>query len=72
MSRINDLIVMDKNGGADEALKQIYQFNKNRIYVGYQKKSLLDNLVNSPRVMQNKEITRLSFPSISEIANHLR
>ncbi len=66
MSRINDLIVMDKNGRADEALKQIYQFNKNRIYVGYQKKSLLDNLVNSPRVMQNKQITRLSFPSISE------
>ena len=66
MSSINDLIVMDKNGRADEALKQIYQFNKNRIYVGYQKKLLLDNLVNSPRVMQNKQKMRLSFPSISE------
>ncbi len=72
MSRINDLIVMNKNGRADEALKQIYQFNKNRIYVGYQKKFTLDDLVNSPRVMQNKQITVYHFHLFQKIANHLR
>ncbi|MBA2268125.1 MAG: CBS domain-containing protein, partial [Nitrosopumilus sp.] len=66
ISSVNDLIVMDKNSRADLALKQIYRFNKNRIYVGYQKKSILDNLVNSTRVMQIKETEPLSFPSISE------
>ncbi len=33
MSPIDDLVIMDENDMADEALKQMYQLNKNRVYV---------------------------------------
>lgn len=55
MSPVEDLIVMNKYNRADEALKQIYQFNKNRIYVSYQKRSTLNDLIKNNLIIQNKE-----------------
>ena len=34
MSPVDDLIIMNKSDRADEALRQMYQRNKNRVYVG--------------------------------------
>ncbi|MDQ2684381.1 MAG: hypothetical protein M3Y25_00890, partial [Thermoproteota archaeon] len=34
MTPVNDLVIMDKNDRADEALRQMYQRNINRVYVG--------------------------------------
>lgn len=34
MTPVNDLVIMDKNDRADEALRQMYQRNMNRVYVG--------------------------------------
>jgi Zn-dependent protease len=55
MTSANELLIMDKNSRADEALKQLYQLNKNRVYVGYHKNSLLNQLIKNNSVMRNEE-----------------
>ena len=50
MTPINDLVIMNKNDRADEALRQMYQRNKNRVYVG---SSLYKNkMINGGETMQ--------------------
>jgi len=63
MTPVNDLIIMDKNDRADEALRQMYQRNKNRVYVGYHKNSIFSHLINNTATMQKGETQPLS-PSL--------
>jgi Zn-dependent protease/CBS domain-containing protein len=64
MTPINDLVIMDKNDRADEALRQLYQGNKNRAHVGtgYSKNKMFNGLIKNKRVINKKsdEIQPLS------------
>ncbi len=67
MTSVNDLVIMEKNGRADEALRQMYQRNMNRVYVGnnYHKNKMINGFINNKIVVnKNRESIRPSSSTL--------